>query len=336
MRTKRSAADPDPAKAGEAGAAGNPAHPEATPGARRFPPARTLGAWRRAARAFLGDLETPAAEADHIAAHVLGLSRLELTLHTDRALTRSERRRLSRLIHKRKRRIPLQVLLGEVDFAGVVLRVRPGVFIPRPETEGLAERAAAFLHEGGPSTAVDVGTGTGAVALALAAAVPGLQVWATDRSPRALRLARENARRLGLGNRVRCFRGDLLEPVARRRPPFPLRAVVCNPPYIAPGDRGRLPPEVVDHEPHEALFAEDGGLAVIRRLLLQAARILPAGGLLALEIGEDQGRRVAALLTGAGLWEAVRIERDLAGKERYALALRGGGSPPGTGGGEEG
>lgn len=318
MRTKRSAADPDPA----------------TVGSGRLPPVRTLGEWRRAARSFLKDLETPAAEADHLAAFVLGLSRLELTLHRDRVLTASERRRLSRLIHKRKRRIPLQLLLGEVDFAGVLLRVRPGVFIPRPETEGLVERAAAFLGVQGPCTAIDACTGSGAVAAALAAAVPGLRVWATDRSPRALRLARENVRQLGLADRVQCFRGDLLEPVAHRSPPRPLRAVVCNPPYIAFGDRGRLDPEVVDHEPHEALFASGGGLAVIRKLAPQAARLLPAGGLFALEIGEDQGERVAALLSGSGAWEGIRIERDLAGKERYALALRGAGSP--GAGGEEG
>lgn len=319
MRTKPSATD---AAAGPAG---------------RLPSARTLEAWRRAARAYLDTLESPAAEADHIAAHVLRLSRLELTLHGTRELTAAERRRLARLLHKRKQRIPLQVLLGEVDFAGVLLRVRAGVFIPRPETEGLVERVAAFLDGKTPATAVDACTGSGAVAVALAAAVPGLRVWATERSSRALRLARENARRLHLVGRVRCFSGDLLEPVARRRPPHPLLAVACNPPYIAPEDRRRLAPEVVDHEPHEALFAGERGLAVIRRLVPQAAARLAPGGLLALEIGEDQGERVSALLGASGDWDRVRIERDLAGRDRYALAVRRARpSPRGHGGGEEG
>lgn len=292
----------------------------------------TLGAWRRRARERLAEagIESAAAEADFLAAHALGLTRLELTLGRDRVLTPRELRRLRALLHKRLQRIPLQYLLGDVDFAGLRLGVRPGVFIPRPETEGLVERVLAALPGRGPGLVVDVGTGTGAIALALAAARPDLFVWGIDLSPVALRVARGNARDAGLGRRVRFLGGDLLSPLEGRRLPAPLLAVVSNPPYVALRERAALAPEIREHEPAAALFARDHGMAVIRRLIAAAARRLPGGGLLALEIGETQGARVRALLAGARRWTSVRIERDLAGKDRYALARRAGG--PGAAG----
>jgi release factor glutamine methyltransferase len=284
-----------------------------------------VGEWRHRARTRLADhgIESAAAEADLLVAHVLGLTRLELTLARDRLLSPAARTRLARLLGKRLRRVPIQYLVGEVDFAGVRLRVGPGVLIPRPETEGLVERVAARLGSA-PATAIDVGTGSGAIALALAVLQPRLTVWGTDVSPAALRRARQNARRLGLAGRVRFSRGDLLGSLSGARRPRDLIAVVSNPPYVAREDRKRLPPEVRNHEPGEALFAGRDGLAVIVRLLPAAAAALPAGGLLALEIGEDQGARVRALLRGSGDWEKIAIERDLAGRDRYALALRSG------------
>lgn len=286
----------------------------------------TLGSWRRAGRAALAEagVESAAAEADFLAAHALHLTRLELALERDRVLIVPERRRLAALLHKRLQRFPLQYLLGDVDFAGVRLLVRPGVFIPRPETEGLVERVQAALPANARALVVDVGTGTGAIALALVAANPGLHAWGTDVSAAALCLARRNARELGLEERARFFSGTLTLPVEARRFPAPLAAVVSNPPYVALRERAGLPPEVRDHEPAAALFARGNGMAVIRSLAPRAARLLPPGGLLALEIGEEQGARVRAILGGSRRWTDVRIERDLAGKDRYALARRAG------------
>ncbi len=292
----------------------------------RLPPVRTLGEWRRAARVFLAgsEVDSPAAEADLIARHVLGMTRTALTLERDRPLSPAERRRLSRLLHRRATRVPLQYLLGEVDFWGLTLRVTPAVLVPRPETEGLVERVLDFLGPDPRATVVDVGTGSGAIALALASTRPGLRVWATDLSEGAIRLARANGRRLGLERRVRWFVGDLTAPLAGVSPAEPLRVLVSNPPYVARRDRSRLPPEVEAHEPHAALFAPEGGLGVIRRLVAEAAGLLPPGALLALEIGEDLGERTAELLRRSGAWTGVRIEEDLAGRDRYALALRAG------------
>ena len=307
---------------------GAPGSPPLSPvPARRLPPLRTVGEWRRAAAARLreADIASPAREADWIASHVLGIPPGELVLSRDRPLAPGEKRRLSRFLHKRIRRFPLQYLLGDVDFFGLSLRVKPAVLIPRPETEGLVEHVLRFLDEREPATVLDVGTGSGAIALALAAQRPRLRVWATDSSEAALRVARANAKRLGLGDRVVFRAGDLTEPFAGEEPPHPLRVVVSNPPYVAVEDRDRLATEIVEHEPHGALFAGETGLSVIERLVPRAARLLPAGGLLALEIGETQGAAVTALCDeDAGTWRPVRIERDLAGKNRYALVLRDG------------
>jgi release factor glutamine methyltransferase len=279
----------------------------------------TLSAWRRAARARLAaaGIENAPQEADLIARHALGLCAVDLVLASARALAPAETRRLERLIRRRAARVPLQYLLGDVDFRGLTIRVTPSVLIPRPETEGLVERVLAEIGPMERGAVVDVGTGSGAIALALAAERPKLTVLATDTSPAALRVARANARRLRL--RVRCRHGDLTAPVEGDAP---LRAVVSNPPYVARRWRRRLAPELA-HEPPEALFAAEGGLGVIRRLVPRAARLLAAGGLLALEIGEDQGDRVARLLAGRP-WTNARVERDAAGKIRYALARRGG------------
>lgn len=292
----------------------------------RLPAIRSLGEWRRGARTFLtaAGIESPAAEADLIARHVLGLTRVELTLAAGRALSPGEKRRMSRLLHRRRRRVPLQYLLGEVDFWGLSLRVTPRVLIPRPETEGLVERVLSFLGPDPEATVVDVGTGSGAIAVALAAARPRLTLWATDVSAAAVRVARMNARRLGLSGRIRIETGDLTGPFAGEEPESPLRVLVSNPPYVSTRDRRRLAPEVAEHEPALALFSGESGLDVIRRLVPAAARCLPAGALLALEIGDDQGERVRRLIQASPGWREVRIDRDLAGKDRYALAVRAG------------
>lgn len=298
----------------------------AAPSHRPLPPVRTLAEWRRAARDRLRerDPETAAFEADLLARHVLELGAADLALRAGHRLSPVEKRRLSRLLHRRMDGEPLQYVLGTVDFAGVILRIEPGVFIPRPETEGLVEHVLAYLGPDPACTVVDLATGSGAVALALAAARPHLHVWGTDLSPEAVRLARANARLLKLTDRVLFVAGDLAAPLGDLRPEQPVRVVVSNPPYISLEDRARMDAQVLDHEPHAALFAGADGLDVIRRIGPAAAELLPGGGLLALEIGEDGGPRVREFLAGDARWRAVRIEKDLAGRDRYALALRSG------------
>ncbi len=208
----------------------------------------------------------------------------------------------------------MQYVLGTAAFRRLQLRVGPGVFIPRPETELVAERAMALLPRGG--VLVDLCTGSGAVALSVADERPDARVLATELSPAAAQWARSN--RDALGSRVELLQGDLFEPL-----PADLGGrvdvMVSNPPYVDPGERSVLPRDVVDHEPPEALFAPGAGTSVIERIASQAPDWLRANGWLVLEIGETQGARVRDLLS---TWDYrdVSIERDLAGKERIAEA----------------
>ena len=215
------------------------------------------------------------------------------------------------LAHRRAAGEPLQYLTGVAGFRHLELAVGPGVLVPRPETEQVAQRALDLLPEGG--SLVDIGTGSGAIALAVAYERRDARVWATEISAEALEWARANRDRLRLP--VELLQGDLFAPLPselHRR----MDVIVANPPYVGEDERGSLPTDVVAHEPELALFADDG-LSVIRRLVEQAPDWLAPGGWLVLEISERHPHEVEALLLGAGFRD-VFIEQDLAGKARIA------------------
>ncbi len=211
---------------------------------------------------------------------------------------------------RRARGEPLQYLTGVAGFRRLELEVGPGVLVPRPETELVAERAMELLPRSG--TIVDVGTGSGAIALAIADERPDATVWGTDISPLALRWARRNSQALGLV--VHLAQGDLLDAC-----PPQLRGwvdvVVANLPYIATCELAQLPVDVAGHEPHEALCAGDDGLGPISVLARQAPGWLFPGGWLVMEIGHTQGPRVRSTLEALGYLD-VTLHRDLAGRER--------------------
>jgi release factor glutamine methyltransferase len=221
------------------------------------------------------------------------------------------------LARRRARGEPLQYVTGVAGFRHLELAVGPGVFIPRPETELVAERAMERLPSGG--TLVDVGTGSGAIALAVAYERSDARVVATDSSAAALAWSEKN--RDGLGLSVELIRCDLLDGV-----PAELRGevdvVVSNPPYVPEGDDGLLARDVVRHEPHEALFAGSGGVETIGRVGDRARVWLRRGGWLVLEIGHDQADAVTRILRHLG-YESVSVGRDLAGRDRIAEARRG-------------
>jgi release factor glutamine methyltransferase len=218
------------------------------------------------------------------------------------------------LAQRRIEREPLQYLTGVAGFRYLELAVGPGVMIPRPETEVVAERAMARLPERG--TVVDCGTGSGAIALAIAYERPDATVFATERSPVAMAWAEKNRAALGLV--VRLIACDLLAglPSELRRS---VDVVVANPPYVATSRQELLARDVVEHEPHEALFAGPHGLDVIRRLADEAPDWLRPGGWLVLEIGESQADDVNALLHAKGYGD-VRVHPDLSGRPRIAEA----------------
>jgi release factor glutamine methyltransferase len=254
-------------------------------------------------------VDTPRLDAEVLLADVLGADRALLVAHPCRPLDPAQARRFQAAVRRRREREPVAYITGRRGFRALELQVDPRVLVPRPETEHLVE-AALGLPPG--ARVVDVGTGSGAVALALAAERPDLEVLATDASAGALAVAEANARRLGLA--ITLLEGDLLAPVEGE-----VDAVVANPPYVAEADRAALMPEVARWEPAEALFAGEDGLAVIRRLLPQAAA---AGArFVALEVGAGQAEAVEALARAAGFADVERV-RDLAGHERVVVGRR--------------
>lgn len=261
-------------------------------------------------------VESPRLNAEHLLAHVLGVkNRINLYMEFDRPLGEPERAPLRDFVRKRSEGIPLQHLLGTVEFFGRTFRCDARALIPRPETEQLVEKVLA--EAGDPAVrVVDVGTGSGVIALTLALERPEASVTAVDVSREALALAGENAALHGLSERVDFLESDLLAGVAG-----PFDVIVANLPYIATGEMAGLSPEV-RRDPVLALDGGDDGLALVSRLIESAPVFLSAGGVLALEIGHDQAGRVEFLLT-ANNYRDIKKLRDYQGIERILIARHG-------------
>ncbi|HHH41440.1 MAG TPA: peptide chain release factor N(5)-glutamine methyltransferase [Chloroflexi bacterium] len=251
--------------------------------------------------------DAPRLEAEVLLSHVTGLPRATLLAHPERPLPPAQRRRYRALLQRRAAGYPLPYLTGRVEFYGLEFAVTPDVLIPRPETERLVELALARR----PRTAVDVGTGSGCVAVTLAVHLPDVRVYATDLSGPALRVAAANARRHSVAGRVRLIQCDLFGPLAG-----PVDLVVANPPYVAAAEWASLPTSVRRYEPRLALDGGADGLAVIRRLLGEAPRLLGPGGTLLVEIGAEQGKDAAALARALYPGARVAVHPDLAGRDR--------------------
>lgn len=257
---------------------------------------------------------TPSVDARWIVRHVLGWSDARLMTDPGTPLDARQIEGVRRLAQRRAAREPLQLVLGSVSFLGLELLVRPGVFIPRPETELLAEEA--IVRAGGGRLVVEPCTGTGAVACAVASRRPRARVHATDADRRAVALATHNAARLGVSVDVR--RGDLLAPL-----PSDLRGkidvLVSNPPYLAENELAGLEPEVARWEPPSALVAGPTGHEVSDRLLRLAGEWLRPGGWLLLEVDERRTREVARRAGVTGLVGA-EVRPDLTGRDRIVIA----------------
>jgi release factor glutamine methyltransferase len=270
-------------------------------------------------------VEDPRLDAEVLLAEATGASRAALVADPAAEVAPAAGRRFGEMVRRRLRREPVAYILGRKGFRNLELAVDRRVLIPRPETELLVELAL----EVEPESVLDVGTGSGAIALALADELPGCEVTATDASPAALEVARANAERLGLDNRVRFVEGTLPEDGR-----FDL--VLANLPYVAERDWPSLQPEVTRWEPREALLAGPDGLDAYRHLL---ARVRPLSEMaqqttgsaeasaagVAVEVAEGQAPAVAELFRGAG-FDEVEIRRDLAGIERVVAGRAGRGT----------
>lgn len=280
---------------------------------------RTALDWVREFLAEKGD-ENPRLSAEWLLSAATGLSRVELYAYHDRPLSPEERATLRAGVRRRAAGEPLQYVTGEVAFRHIVIKVRPGVLIPRPETEVLVGEVLGELAGVASPLVADVCTGSGCIALSIAHEHGAAKVFASDISPLAVEVAADNCARLGLSGRVTVGEGDLFSPL-----PSELRgrldAVVSNPPYIPSADVPDLPAEVAGFEPHLALDGGADGLDVYRRLLDEARAWLRPGGLLAVELDERTTRKAAQ---AAQEWyEDVRVVADLAGRDRIVCARLG-------------
>ncbi|MBM3333632.1 peptide chain release factor N(5)-glutamine methyltransferase [Candidatus Sumerlaeota bacterium] len=258
-------------------------------------------------------------EAEVLLAKVMVTSRTSFYTWPEQSLTAEQQSLYRELLRRRAEGEPVAYLCGEKEFFSLRLLVNRSVLIPRPETEHVVETALGHLgrvaEAGREPIFFDVGTGCGAIAVALLVNLPGCRAIASDVSGAALDLARQNAQRHGVADRLRLIEGDLFGGFKEK-----VDAVVSNPPYVGEDERDLLPREVRDFEPPEALFAGQDGLTVIRRLIEQSPVRLAAGGALIFEIGYGKDRAVRQLLEADRRWSEIEIRADLAGIPRVVFA----------------
>jgi release factor glutamine methyltransferase len=264
---------------------------------------------------------TPEVDAELLVGHVLGIGRGQVQAKsvTDAALSAEDTVEVLGLVERRAAREPLQHITGRAPFRTIELAVGPGVFVPRPETEVVAQYAIDSLAASASPEpiGVDLGTGSGAIALAMAIEVPHARVFGVENSPLAFVWAKQNFRRIAPDNARPVFI-DLADALPELD--GTVSVVISNPPYIPLGAVPR-DPEVRMFDPEHALYGGEDGLDVVRTVSQTARRLLHQGGTLVLEHGELQAAAIAALLRADG-WTAIASHRDLLGRDRATTALR--------------
>ena len=284
------------------------------------PAATVLSALRDATpRLAAAKIDSARLDAELLLGHALGVERSRLLLKRDATVDGAALARFHALIARRAGGEPVSYIIGRREFWSLEFIVTPAVLTPRPETELLVETVVKVLMAKSAPRILDLGTGSGAIAVALAKEIRGAEIVATDISADALEVARANARRHGVEERISFLAGDLFAPVADMTGAFDL--IVSNPPYIRCDDFVSLPRDVRDFEPRIALDGGADGLDFYRRIAREAPRHLTAGGFVAIEIGANLGEEVARLLAAAD-FDGARMEKDLAGLERVVRARR--------------
>lgn len=279
--------------------------------------------WAARQLAEAGITATPDLDAVVLLGHITGATRAALLAYPERALAARDAATFAALVRRRLNSEPIAYLTGHKEFMGLDLLTDARALIPRPETELLVEAALAVaraqLDRGAAPVAADIGTGSGAIALALAALEPRLpRVYATDLSAGALALAAENARRLGVAERVTLLQGDLLAPL-----PEPVDLLLANLPYVAPRDAAILPRDVRGYEPELALYGAEDGLGHFRRFFAAAHDHLRPGAALFLEFGYDQRLALEALARASFPGARARVVADYAGWDRLLIVETG-------------
>jgi release factor glutamine methyltransferase len=284
----------------------------------------TVGATLREGVQKLERASVPSAPlaAELLLMHALNRDRTYLYAHPEAEIDSAQLEKFVWLIEKRSAGTPTQHLTGHQEFWGMDFEVTPDVLIPRPETEHLIEVALARIGESrrnNPLQIADVGTGSGCIAVALAKEFPNANIFATDISSAALKIAERNATRYNFKNRITFTECNLLEGIPQQPQ---LNLILSNPPYVARKDAASLPIDVREHEPAIALFAGENGLEIYPRLIAEAKTHLAEGGLLVLELGIGLFENVSDLLEARSGWTRVSATQDLAGIVRVISAIR--------------
>jgi release factor glutamine methyltransferase len=290
-------------------------------------PSTVVHAWRSArARLEEAGCSSAALDASLLLAHVLRADRSVVHAQPDRTLSAAETSRLEALVAQRARRRPVSHLLGRTEFRSLEFEVTDAVLAPRPETEALVEAACAAaaraVEAGRTPLLADVGTGSGCIAVAVAAEAASARLLATDASGAALDVARRNAERHGVAERVTFLRGDLLTPVRAAVADGALDAVVSNPPYVRRSEAGEVDPEVL-WEPASAVFCDGEPADLYARIAREAAPLVRPGGELLLELPGAESEPVVLAVAAVAGWAGVTVRPDLVGLPRILRAVRG-------------
>lgn len=259
-------------------------------------------------------IDTPRVDAEILLAHSLAEDRVYLYINYDMPLSQDELAAFRSLVLRRAQREPVAYIVGTRGFWSMDLKVTPDVLIPRPETETVVETALSLLLEDArsPRRILEIGAGSGAIILALVSERPGHLFFASDKSVKAVELARDNARHYQLA--VHFFAGDWFSPLIRGIPGFDL--ILSNPPYIRTGDIPELEPEIRRYEPLTAIDGGADGLTAYQEIIRAAPVYLTDGGSLILEIGHDQKDDIRKIIADCGCYDDVLFIKDYGGHVR--------------------
>ncbi len=296
-------------------------------GQRKLKQVWTVGRLLDKSRGYLEDkgIEAARLSVELLLSHALGCERIQLYTTFDQPMPELVLARFRELVKLRAQQVPVGYLTGKAYFYSLEFSVNPDVLIPRPETELLVEqvinicRASHFANPG----ILEIGTGSGCVAIALAKNLPHAELVATDISAAALAVAKDNAQRHELGERIRFAQGDLFEALSEEdERPGGFDFIVSNPPYISSEEMPDLPRDVRQYEPRVALLAGDEALAVHRRIVDAAGGYLAKQGKLLMELSHQQAQAARELLEQSGYLSEVRTVRDLQGHERVVIGQK--------------
>jgi len=267
------------------------------------------------------NIENPRLNAEHLLAHTLGKSRMDLYLDFKKPLTKAEREKYKKLLFRRAEHEPLQYIMEETEFMSLPFYVSPDVLIPRPETEILVEKVIEWSSAKKGLHILDIGCGSGTIAVSLAKYIEEVSITAVDISEKILNVARHNAEVNGVSEKIKLMCSDVKKENFTAQFSDTFNTVVSNPPYISRDEWETLPEEVQSHEPRQSLCDEADGLTYFQLISNKAMSLLQSGGALFFEVGYTQSREVQEILKQQG-YKEIRSFPDLNQIERVVTGVK--------------